>query len=113
MTYRLTYQAALYLPLYLPVACGRLSASRRAYDYPVNFATIRDLAACGATGPMRVLKTLGRMIGRPLADLCTFLNPSALLLDASLGAAAMPIADGIRDQIEAYAALQWLPQFES
>lgn len=75
-----------------------------AYDHPVNFATIRDLAASGATGPMRVLKALGRMIGRPLADLCTFLNPSALLLDASLGAAVEPIADGIRDQIEAYAA---------
>jgi predicted NBD/HSP70 family sugar kinase len=81
-----------------------VDAVQPAYDEPVNFATIRGLAASGETGPMRVLKDLGRTIGRPLADLCTFLNPSAVLLDASLGAAGVPIADGIRDQIEAYAA---------
>lgn len=81
-----------------------IDAVQSAYDHPVNFATIRDLAASGAAGPVRVLKDLGRTIGRPLADVCTFVNPSAVLLDASLGAAGAPIADGIRDQIEAYAA---------
>ena len=80
-----------------------IDAVQPAYD-PVNFATIRDLAASGATGPIRVLRDLGRTIGRPVADLCTFLNPSAVLLDASLGAAGVPIADGIRDQIEACTA---------
>ena len=80
-----------------------IDAVQPAYD-PVNFATIRDLAASGATGPIRVLRDLGRTIGRPVADLCTFLNPSAVLLDASLGAAGVPIADSIRDQIEACTA---------
>jgi len=80
-----------------------IDAVQPAYD-PVNFATIRDLAASGATGPIRVLRDLGRTIGRPVADLCTFLNPSAVLLDASLGTAGVPIADGIRDQIEACTA---------
>jgi predicted NBD/HSP70 family sugar kinase len=74
------------------------------YDHPVISATVRDLLAAEAPGSMRVLKDLGRTIGRPLADLCTFLNPSVVLLDASLGAAGASIADGIRDQIEAYAA---------
>jgi len=81
-----------------------IDAVQSAYDEPVSFASIRDLAAAGETGPRRVLSDIGRTIGRPLADLCTFLNPSAVLLDASLGAAGGPIADGIRDQVEAYAA---------
>jgi predicted NBD/HSP70 family sugar kinase len=81
-----------------------IDAVQSAYDQPVSFATIRDLAAAGETGPMRVLRDLGRTIGRPLADLCTFLNPSAIVLDASLGAAGPPIAAGIRDQVDAYAA---------
>ena len=81
-----------------------IDAVQPPYDHPVNFATIRDLAASGAIGPVRMLRDLGRTIGRPVADLCTFLNPSAVLLDASLGAAGVPIADGIRDQIEACTA---------
>ena len=81
-----------------------IDAVQPAYDTPLTFSAIRDLAAAGDTGPIRVLRDLGRTIGRPLADLCTFLNPSAIILDATLGAAGPPLGDGIREQIEMFSA---------
>lgn len=74
-----------------------------AYDRPVSFAELLELAAAGEAGPVRVLRDVGRVLGRPLADLCTLLNPSMLVLDGSLGPAARHLRAGLAEQIDRYA----------
>jgi predicted NBD/HSP70 family sugar kinase len=52
----------------------------------------------------RLFADLGRTVGRPLADLCTMLDPAAVVLDGSLGAAGEPVMGGIREAIDRHAA---------
>lgn len=81
-----------------------LELMQSGYDRPLTFAEVLRLAAAGEPGPTRVLREVGRSLGRPLADLCTFLNPAVLVLDAALGAAGRHVQAGVAEQIERYAA---------
>ncbi|HEY3868227.1 MAG TPA: ROK family protein [Actinocrinis sp.] len=81
-----------------------LELMQSGYDRPLTFAEVLRLAEAGEPGPTRVLREVGRSLGRPLADLCTFLNPAVLVLDAALGAAGRHVQAGISEQIERYAA---------
>ena len=47
---------------------------------------------------------MGRLVGRPLADLATLLNPAAIVVDAWLGSATEQVAAGIRETIDRHAA---------
>lgn len=76
----------------------------RAYDRPLTFAEVLRMADADEPGPSRALRELGRALGRPLADLCTFLNPGLLVLDATLGGAGRHVLSGIADQVERYCA---------
>jgi predicted NBD/HSP70 family sugar kinase len=76
-----------------------LDAVRPAYDRPIGFADVLDLAVAGEQGPMRILDDLGRTLGQALADFCTLLNPSAIIIDGGLGAAGPLVAAGVTDSI--------------
>src|ERR1700742_1945090 len=65
--------------------------------------TFRDLLAradAGDPGPARILGDVGRMIGGVMANLITFLNPSMLVVDGTLGSAARFVVVGLRESIE-------------
>jgi len=100
-------------PLCVCGARGCLSARARrplvelmeyAYDRPLTFAEVLRLADADEPAPARVLREVGRALGRPLADLCTFLNPSLLILDGALGEAGRHVLRGLSEQIERYCA---------
>jgi predicted NBD/HSP70 family sugar kinase len=71
-----------------------------AYERSLGFADLLELAAADEVGPARMLEDLGRAIGRPLADLCTVLNPAAIVLDGSLGPAGRHVIAGMRHLID-------------
>lgn len=81
-----------------------LDAVRPAYDRPLTFADVLALAADGDPGPRRMLDDLGRTLGRALADFCTLLNPSAIIIDGGLGAAGAIVADAVRESIGRHSA---------
>lgn len=51
----------------------------------------------------RILNEAGHTLGRPLADLCNLINPSALIIGGELGAAGRPLLDGVESSIKRYA----------
>jgi predicted NBD/HSP70 family sugar kinase len=75
-----------------------------AYERPLTFRDVLELAAGGEAGPRRVLEDLGRTIGRPLADFVTLFNPGAIVVDGSLGQAASYVMGGISEMVERFAA---------
>ncbi|MHA3701189.1 ROK family transcriptional regulator [Jatrophihabitans sp. YIM 134969] len=81
-----------------------MDSVRTAFGTPVTFADILRLADAGEPGPARILGDIGRTIGRPLADLVTFLNPAAIVVDGSLGPAARFVVEGLREPIDRYAS---------
>jgi predicted NBD/HSP70 family sugar kinase len=75
-----------------------------AYDRPLTFKEVLRLADADEPAPARVLREVGRALGRPLADLCTFLNPDVLILDGALGGAGRHVLSGLAEQIERFCA---------
>jgi predicted NBD/HSP70 family sugar kinase len=71
-----------------------------AYQKPLNFVDVLDLAALGEAGTRRILGDAGRQVGRVLADLCMMLCPEAIVVDGMLGAAAEAFLAGVREMIE-------------
>jgi predicted NBD/HSP70 family sugar kinase len=62
-------------------------------------ADVLALAADQDTGVCRILRDLGRTLGRSLADLCVYLAPDGIILDGVLENAAVPVIDGIRQML--------------
>jgi predicted NBD/HSP70 family sugar kinase len=62
-----------------------------------------SLAEAGDVGMQRLLGDFGRAIGRPLADLCTLLNPGLFVLDGSIGRAGQHVIAGMREVIDRHA----------
>lgn len=81
-----------------------LELMENAYTEPLSFADVLSLADADEPAPARVLREVGRILGRPLADLCTFLNPEVVILDGTLGGAGRHVLSGLREQIERYCA---------
>jgi predicted NBD/HSP70 family sugar kinase len=81
-----------------------LEIPQPSYEQPPPLHQLLRLAEQGGTGPRRILVDLGRTIGRPLADLCTFLNPAAVVLDGSLGPAGEHVTEGVRQAVERHSA---------
>jgi len=77
---------------------------RRAYARRLSVPEVLSLAADREPGVRRTFSDLGRTVGRPLADLCTMLDPAAVVIDGSLGAAGEPVIAGIREAIDRHAA---------
>ena len=51
----------------------------------------------------RILNEAGRTLGRPLADMCNLLNPSALIIGGELGAAGRALIDGVEASVRRHA----------
>jgi predicted NBD/HSP70 family sugar kinase len=60
------------------------------------------LDEAGDPGVRRVLTDAGHTVGRALADLCTTLNPSMVVVGGALGASPS-VVQGIRAAIDRYA----------
>ena len=75
-----------------------------AYEQPLTYLHMLRLAADGDTGMRRILGDLGRSVGRPLADVCTMLNPDAIIVDGAVGEAAPYIIEGITEAVARHAA---------
>lgn len=67
--------------------------------------TVSDLDAAARSGEleiMRAFRGFGRTLGRRVADLVVFLDPQAIVVDSTLGAASHVIAGGIREAVDQY-----------
>ncbi|MBY8871394.1 ROK family transcriptional regulator [Micromonospora sp. PLK6-60] len=67
--------------------------------------TVSDLDAAADSGEleiMRALRGFGRSLGRRVADFVVFVDPEAIIVDSTLGAASHVIADGIREAVAQY-----------
>ncbi|MER7278531.1 ROK family transcriptional regulator [Dactylosporangium sp. NPDC000244] len=81
-----------------------LELAQPAYDERLTFASVLRLAAAGDIGLQRLLADVGRLAGRPLADLCTLLDPEIVVVDGSVGAAGAHIVHGVAETIERHAS---------
>jgi predicted NBD/HSP70 family sugar kinase len=76
----------------------------RAYEERLALSEVLALATERDPGIRRVFADLGRIIGRPLADLCTLLDPDAIVVDSTLGDAGEFVLGGIRESIDRHTA---------
>lgn len=68
--------------------------------------SVEDVARGAAEddhGVVRALLGFGDALGRRLADAVVFIDPDAIVIDGSLGAASHVIVDGVQDAIRRYA----------
>jgi predicted NBD/HSP70 family sugar kinase len=69
----------------------------------ITMADVLALAAQGDAGVTRLLRDLGRTIGRSLADFCVYLAPDGIVIDGLLRNAGVPVIDGIREALNQFA----------
>jgi len=77
---------------------------QRAYSERMALSEVLALAAEHDPGVSRLFSDLGRIIGRPLADLCTMIDPAAVIVDSTLGSAGELVLAGIRESVARHAA---------
>jgi hypothetical protein len=75
-----------------------------AYSERLALSEVLALAADRDPAVSRVFNDIGRIIGRPLADLCTVIDPAAIVVDSTLGSASELVLAGIRESIGRHAA---------
>jgi predicted NBD/HSP70 family sugar kinase len=68
-----------------------------------TMADVLSLAATGDTGVWRLLRDLGRAIGRSLAQFCVYVAPDGIVLDGILQNASAPVIDGINEMLHQFA----------
>jgi predicted NBD/HSP70 family sugar kinase len=69
----------------------------------ISMADVLALAAQGDAGVTRLLRDLGRTIGRTLADFCVYLAPDGVVIDGLLKNASIPVIDGITEALNQFA----------
>lgn len=77
--------------------------AQAAHDEPVTYGYLSELAAAGDPGAARMLTDIGRTLGRPLAQLCTLLDPERLIVDNTLGPSVDHVLAGLRESIAVHA----------
>ena len=65
----------------------------------LDMADLLTLVGEGDVGVCRVLRDLGKVIGRSLADFCVYVDPEGIIVDGLLEGAADPVIDGIRQML--------------
>jgi predicted NBD/HSP70 family sugar kinase len=75
----------------------------RTHHRPFTLAAVGDAVAGDESDVVRALVGFGHALGRHLADAVVFLDPDVVVIDGSLGAAAQPIIDGVRESVHRYA----------
>jgi predicted NBD/HSP70 family sugar kinase len=73
---------------------------RAVHPGAANMADVLSLAAGGDAGVCRLLRDLGRTIGRSLADFCVYVAPDGIVLDGLLKNAGAPVIDGIKEMLQ-------------
>jgi predicted NBD/HSP70 family sugar kinase len=86
------------------VGSSLLDFAQRSYQDRLALPQVLALAAEREVGVRRVLADLGRLVGQPLAGLCTLLDPDAVIIDGSLGAAGQYVLAGLRESIDRHSA---------
>jgi predicted NBD/HSP70 family sugar kinase len=74
-----------------------------AHGRPFTVADIAGAAAEDDPDVVRALLGFGHALGRRLADAVVFIDPDAIILDSTLGAASDVIATGVKESIRRYA----------
>jgi len=74
-----------------------------AHGPALTVAGLVELVADGDVAATRVVGDASHQIGRVLANVCTNLNPQAIVVGGELAAAGAPLLDGIRRSIDRYA----------
>jgi predicted NBD/HSP70 family sugar kinase len=74
-----------------------------AHPEKLTIDAVFAMAGSGDVGANRALRDFGALLGRPLADLCVFVNLEAIIIDGLLGEAAHAVIDGMRTAIDRYA----------
>jgi predicted NBD/HSP70 family sugar kinase len=67
-----------------------------------TMADVLRLVAASDAGVTRLLRDLGRTIGRSLADFCVYLAPDGIVLDGNLQNASEPVIDGISEMLHQF-----------
>jgi predicted NBD/HSP70 family sugar kinase len=80
-----------------------IDLAQPAYEPRLTYPVMISLAEAGDVGMQRLLGDFGRAVGRPLADLCTLLNPGLFVLDGSIGRAGQHVIAGMREVIDRHA----------
>jgi predicted NBD/HSP70 family sugar kinase len=80
-----------------------IDLAQPAYEQRLTYPVMISLAETGDVGMQRLLGDFGRAVGRPLADLCTMLNPGLFVLDGSIGRAGQFVIAGMREVIDRHA----------
>jgi predicted NBD/HSP70 family sugar kinase len=81
-----------------------LRSAQSAYDEPLTYPRLLALADGGDPGLSRLLRDFGRVVGRPLADTTTMLNPEVIIVGGATGDGGRIIVDGIREAVDRYAS---------
>jgi predicted NBD/HSP70 family sugar kinase len=68
-----------------------------------SMADVLSLAAQGDAGVTRLLRDLGRTLGRSLAEFCIYVAPDGVVIDGVLQNAATPVIDGIKEAMYQFA----------
>jgi predicted NBD/HSP70 family sugar kinase len=82
------------------VGLSLLDFAQRSYEERLALPQVLALVAEREPAVRRVFADLGRLVGEPLASLCTLLDPAAVVIDGSLGAAGQYVLAGIRESID-------------
>ncbi len=85
------------------ISTEMIDLAQPAYEQRLTYPVMLGLAESGDVGMQRLLGDFGRAIGRPLADLCTLLNPGLFVLDGSIGQAGRHVIAGMREVIDRHA----------
>lgn len=80
-----------------------LDALAEAHGRPFSQTDVARGAADDDHDVVRALLGFGHALGRRLADAVVFIDPDAIVIDGSLGAASAVIADGVREAVRRYA----------
>lgn len=80
-----------------------LDALAEAHGRPFTQADVAGAAADDDHDVVRALLGFGHALGRRLADAIVFVDPDAVVIDGSLGAASEVIAEGVREAVRRYA----------
>lgn len=80
-----------------------LDRIRAVHPRAESMADVMRLAEDGDAGVLRLLRDLGRTIGRSIADFCVYVAPDGVVIDGVLQNAATPVIDGIREALYQYA----------
>lgn len=74
-----------------------LDTTRSTFGEDISIYDLLGLAAQGDLGVRRILDDLGRLVGQHLAPVCVMLDPQIIVVDGTLGPAAVPVMEGLRE----------------